>query len=563
MLYAAALGLLLTAPELPLPTPEQLAWQRLELTMFVHFGVNTFTDREWGDGKEDEAVFNPTELDCHQWVAAAKDAGFKLVILTAKHHDGFCLWPSKFTEHSVKRSPWKDGQGDVVREFSDACRAAGIKVGLYLSPWDRNNPSYGTDAYNDYFVNQLTELLTDYGTIDEVWFDGANGEGPNGKKQVYDWPRYYATIRELMPRALIAIAGPDIRWVGNESGVAKIGEASARDGKWRPAECDVSIRPGWFYHPAEDTKVKSLDHLMSIYFQSVGRNSVLLLNVPPDRRGRFADPDVARLAEFGQAVRALHAGRLPATGADPALLDDDPDSSWSPAADATTATIELTLPAQAFNVVGVQEAIATGERVTRYHIDAERDGTWETIARGTTIGHRNLHPVSQQQATRLRLVIEAAHATPRISTFAAYLAPVVPAPRQLSLTTNKPCRVSNVHGQGTTYGGDRAVDGDQNTRWATSDETRACWLEVDLERPETFDKVAISELEPRITKFEVQYRMTADEPWQVALAGEQVGKQYSQSFAAVTGRYVRLSILEATFAPTIWEFEVLPPTNAK
>ncbi len=379
-MLCAALSLLLAAPDLPVPTPEQLAWQRLELTMFVHFGVNTFTDREWGDGKEDEAVFKPTDLDCNQWVAAAKDAGFKLVILTAKHHDGFCLWPSKFTAHSVRRSPWQAGQGDVVKKFTEACRAAGLKVGLYLSPWDRNHPAYGTDAYNDTFVNQLTELLTNYGTIDEVWFDGANGEGPNGKKQVYDWPRYYATIRQLMPRALIAIAGPDILWVGNESGVAKIGEASARDGQWRPAECDVSIRPGWFYHPAEDTKVKSLDHLMSIYFQSVGRNSVLLLNVPPDRRGRFADPDVARMKEFGEAVRALHAGRLLATGVDPALLDNDPDSFWSPPGDATTATIELALPAQPFNVVGVQEAIATGERVSRYRIDAERDGAWETIA---------------------------------------------------------------------------------------------------------------------------------------------------------------------------------------
>ena len=556
MLMTAALGLLLTAPDLPVPTPEQLAWQRLELTMFVHFGVNTFTDREWGHGDEDEAVFNPTDLDCNQWVAAARDAGFKLIILTAKHHDGFCLWPSKYTEHSVRSSPWRGGQGDVVREFTDACRAAGIKVGLYLSPWDRNNPAYGTEGYNDHFVNQLTELLTNYGTIDEVWFDGANGEGPNGKKQVYAWDRFYATIRELMPHALIAIAGPDIRWVGNESGVAKIGEASARDGKWRPAECDVSIRPGWFYHAAEDTKVKSLDHLINIYFQSVGRNSVLLLNVPPDRRGRFADPDVARLHELGEAIRAIQSGRLPATSPEVAVLDDDPETTWSPEGDALTGTIELTLAAQPFNVVGVQEAIAQGERVQKYRIDASHDGAWETIARGTTIGHRNLHPVKEQQATRLRLVIEASRATPLITTFAAYHAPIVPAPRLLSLTTNKPAKVSNVHGQGTTYGGDRAVDGDQNTRWATSDETRACWLEVDLEQPETFDKVAISELEPRIIKFDVQYRMTPDEEWRVALAGEQAGKQYTNSFPAVTGRYVRLNILEATFAPTIWEFEV-------
>lgn len=561
MVSSMTVGWLLAAPALPVPTPQQLAWQRLELTMFVHFGVNTFTDREWGDGQEDEALFNPTDLDCRQWVQAAQAAGFKLIILTAKHHDGFCLWPSQQTTHTVARSPWREGQGDVVREFTTACREAGIKVGLYLSPWDRHSPVYGSPAYNDFFVAQLDELLSNYGPIDEVWFDGANGEGPNGKRQEYDWPRYFAFIRERMPEALIAIMGPDIRWVGNESGMARLGEASTRDGAWRPAECDVSIRPGWFYHAAEDDKVKSLDHLMRIYFQSVGRNSVLLLNVPPDRRGRFADPDVARLREFGEAVRGLAAGRLPAEG-EAALLDGDPDSFWSPADDALPATVELALPDTPFNGVGVQEAIAGGERVQRYRLEVWREGAWEMVARGTTIGHRNLHVVPEQTAARLRLVIEEAAARPRISGLTAWRAPVVPPPARWSLTTHHPAKASNVHGQGTTYGGDRAVDGDPNTRWATSDETRACWLEVDLEAPQTFDTVALRELEPRITRFAIEYRLTPEAPWETALAGTTAGRDYRQPFPAVTGRYVRLNIQEATFAPTLWEFELFGPEGA-
>ena len=224
------------------PHPRQVAWQQLELTAFIHFGVNTFTDREWGTGKEDPKVFNPTALDCRQWAKALKDAGFKLAILTAKHHDGFCLWPSKLTNHTVAASLWKDGKGDVCREFAEACRAEGIKVGFYLSPWDRHEPSYGTDAYNDFFVGQLNELFDNYGPIDEIWFDGACGEGPNGKKQVYDWSRYYATIRERNPDCVIAVSGPDVRWVGNESGLA-------RDSEWSviPAEAvnNEAVRDGF------------------------------------------------------------------------------------------------------------------------------------------------------------------------------------------------------------------------------------------------------------------------------------------------------------------------------
>src|SRR5438552_17277639 len=326
--------------------------------MFFHFGMNTFTDREWGDGSEDPRTFNPTELDARQWAAVAKDAGFKYLILTAKHHDGFCLWPSRYTEHSVKNSPWRGGKGDVVRELSNACREAGLKFGFYLSPWDRHEPTYGdSPAYNQHFKNQLVELLTQYGEVAEVWFDGANGEGPNGRRQEYDWAGFYKMIREHQPRAIIATCGPDVRWVGNEEGLAPETEwcvqpadpvyhAGRHGPVWWPAECDVSIRPGWFWHAAEDAKVKTLDQLVEIYFRSVGHNSVLLLNVPPDRRGLIAAPDVERLREF-QAHRqrafavdlargkpAMASSSRP--GAEPkSAVDGNPGTFWSPEGNGT------------------------------------------------------------------------------------------------------------------------------------------------------------------------------------------------------------------------------------
>ena len=303
----------------------------MELTAFLHFGINTFTDREWGDGTEDPKLFNPTNLDADQWVRTLKEAGFQMVILTAKHHDGFCLWPSRYTTHSVASSNWKDGKGDVVREVRDACTKYGMKFGVYLSPWDRNAPCYGdSPKYNQYFIDQLTELLTNYGEVHEVWFDGANGEGPNGKKQEYDWDRFYETIQRLQPKAVMAIMGDDVRWVGNEKGWSATvltpgiyGRSEANNGQlgisnmsadlgsramlekaselfWYPSEVDVSIRPGWFYHTYEDSKVKSVKQLMDIYCQSVGYNSVLLLNIPPDREGRINAADAQRLKEFAE-----------------------------------------------------------------------------------------------------------------------------------------------------------------------------------------------------------------------------------------------------------------------
>ena len=408
----------------PRPTPAQLQWQRDEFALFLHFGVNTFTDREWGEGTENPAIFAPSALDAGQWVRAARDAGARTVILTAKHHDGFCLWPTKTTTHSVASSPWRDGKGDVVRELADACKAAGLRLGLYCSPWDRNHPAYGdSPRYNDVYVTQLTELLTQYGTIAEVWFDGANGEGPNGKKQVYDWPLIWGTVRRLQPNAVMfSDAGPDVRWIGNESGSAgdpnwstvnpSIVTAPGVDGPeiirslqhgdrdgtvWRPGETDVSIRPGWFYHAAEDAKVKSVDKLMEIWFSSVGRNSKLLLNVPPNRAGRTADADVARLREFKAARDARFAREL-ATG------------GWSWRVDErrrVEGVAQLKAPAS-IAVVRLGEDIANGQQVASYRVEGDSgDGVWRTLSKGETIGYCKLDLVNESASVvRVRLVID-------------------------------------------------------------------------------------------------------------------------------------------------------------
>lgn len=415
------------------PSPQQLAWQRRERALFVHFGVNTFTGREWGDGTEDPHLFSPANLDARQWVRAAKSAGFASLVLTAKHHDGFCLWPSALTDHSVKASPWKNGAGDVVREFTDACRSEGLGAGLYLSPWDRHEPSYGDNArYNDYYQGQLTELLTHYGPLTEVWFDGANGEGPNGKRQQYDWPRVHATVRRLQPNALMfSDAGPDIRWMGNEAGTAGDPNWCAMDPAavpypgadgpqivgalqhgdphgtvWRPGEADVSIRPGWFWRESENAQVRSADNLEALYFSSVGRNSNLLLNVPPTTNGTLDGRDVRALAEFGERIARLYANDLaagaqasssaPASRAHRAAMaiDPDPDSYFMPQRATVEATLVLRFDAPVtFDVVSLQEAIAEGQCIEEHDVQARVDGTIRPIVSGTTIGHRRLHRV--------------------------------------------------------------------------------------------------------------------------------------------------------------------------
>ena len=308
--------------ENPVPTKQQLAWHEMEFYLFTHFGPNTFTDKEWGEGTEPEDIFNPGNLDCRQWCRIAKAAGAKGIIITAKHHDGFCLWPSKYSTHTVRESKWKNGKGDVLKELSRACREYGLKFGVYISPWDRNHPKYGTSAYNDVFVNMMKELFTNYGPVWELWWDGANGEGPNGKRQVYDWDRFKKTVHQLSPNTVVfSDVGPDIRWCGNEKGIAgetnwnlldtvgfapgagappvdTLNHGNLNGKNWIPAECDVSIRPGWFYHKEEDEKVKTPEELFQLYLKSVGRGANLLLNVPPDRSGRITEKDSIALVGF-------------------------------------------------------------------------------------------------------------------------------------------------------------------------------------------------------------------------------------------------------------------------
>lgn len=416
-------------PARPRPSPAQLRWQREELAMFVHFGVNTFTDREWGDGREDPAIFAPAALDARQWARAARAGGFRAMLLTAKHHDGFCLWPSATTTHTVARSPWRGGQGDVVREFVDACRAEGLRPGLYLSPWDRNHPAYGdSPRYNDVYAAQLTELLTRYGPLAEVWFDGANGEGPDGRRQRYDWPRVFGLVRRLQPDAVVfSDAGPDVRWCGNERGQAGdpnwstvdpdavpfpgatgpgIGPALQHGDPagtvWRPAEADVSIRPGWFHHPAEDARVRTVDDLVGLYLSSVGRNAKLLLNVPPTRDGLLHATDVARLAGFRDRLTALLGDDL-ARGARPSWRRTGPRSA--------AATLDLGRTVTA-GIARLAEDVAAGQAVARYTLLGQGDGAWRVLARGTTIGHARLHRFEPATLRRVRLVVEDAVAPP-------------------------------------------------------------------------------------------------------------------------------------------------------
>lgn len=429
------------------PTPQQLEWQQMELTAFLHFGINTFTGREWGDGKENPALFNPTDFDAEQWVRSLKEAGFKMAILTAKHHDGFCLWPTKTTGHSVAASPWKDGKGDVVRELRDACDKYGIKFGVYLSPWDRNASCYGdSPKYNEFFIEQLTELLTNYGEVHEVWFDGANGEGPNGKKQEYDWTAILSTIRRLQPRAVTAIMGDDVRWVGNERGLGRETEWSAtvltpgtyarceeqnkalgvkatskdlggrdmlvnaKELFWYPSEVDVSIRPGWFYHQQEDNQVKSLKHLTDIYFKSVGYNSVLLLNIPPDQRGRISDADVNRLKEFADYRKEIFTDNRVKGGL----------KAWT-ARPGDTRVYQLK-PKSEINVVMLREDISKGQRMEAFIVEALTADGWKEIAKGTTVGYKRLIRIPAVEARQLRVKVDACRLAANISEVAAYYA---------------------------------------------------------------------------------------------------------------------------------------------
>lgn len=473
------------------PTPQQLEWQRMELTAFLHFGVNTFTGREWGDGTEDPAIFNPTSLDCEQWVRTLKESGFKMAIITAKHHDGFCLWPTKTTRHSVASSSWKGGKGDVVRELRDACKKYGIKFGVYLSPWDRNASCYGdSPAYNQFFIEQLTELLTNYGEVHEVWFDGANGEGPNGKKQIYDWDAILKTIRRLQPKAVTAIMGDDVRWVGNEKGIGRETEWSAtaltpgiypRSGEqnkelgifgkakdlggrdivaratelfWYPSEVDVSIRPGWFYHADQDKQVKSLNHLTDIYFKSVGYNSVLLLNIPPDLRGLINENDVQRLKEFSSYLKKTFARNYVLKG----------NEAWH----GTSGTVrQYDIQKDALvNAFMIQEDISKGQRVESFLVEAYKDGSWIHMAEGTTVGYKRLVRFSDTRPERIRVTIRSARGVANVAAVGLFYAEPL-------ADKNEEVQLSDVPVDGwQVVGGNadsrKAIDGDRKTVWRAS-----------------------------------------------------------------------------------------------
>ena len=431
------------------PSQRQFEWQEMEFIAFTHFGMNTFSNREWGEGTDAPALFNPYDLDADQWARVIHDAGMKMIILTARHHDGFCLWPSRWTDYSVLKSNWRNGKGDVVKEVSDACHKYGLKFGIYLSPWDRHEPFYGNSPrYNEFFRNQLRELLTNYGKISEVWFDGACGEGANGKKQVYDWPSYYHVIRDLQPDAVIAIMGPDVRWVGTESGTGRETEWSvlpdvvgntdsiaassqqipmdsafiprnfmdqdlggrdkimkANNLFWYPAETDVSIRPGWFYHPEEDSLVKSPERLVDIYFSSVGMNSVLLLNIPPNKHGRIQDQDVKSLAGMRKILDETFRNDL--------VLAAGSRSSKN------AYEYSLGFP-QRFNVALLQEEITQGQRIEKFRIEYLDGKEWKVCASGTTVGYKRLLRFKEVSATEIRLVIESSRGTAIIKSFGVY-----------------------------------------------------------------------------------------------------------------------------------------------
>lgn len=418
------------------PTPEQLAWQDMELGMFCHFGTNTFTDREWGDGTASPEVFNPEQFNPHQWAAAAREAGFKYLILTAKHHDGFCLWPTQQTDYCVRKSKWRDGKGDVVKEVAEACREAGLKLGLYLSPWDRHEPRYAdNEAYDRFYMAQMTELLTNYGDILEFWCDGAGGQG-----HVYNWIAYRQTLNRLQPRCLLAIAGiPDIKWVGNEDGFApdplwNVVDVGGKD-YWWPAECDARIRQNWFWHPKDANTLKSVEYLLKMYHGSVGRGAGLLLNVAPDDRGLLPEQDVQRLREFRQALDSIYGTDLAAgksvtvssaQSGQPAsaVVDGDAATYWLAAADNPQAWIEIDLgQPTTFDRVVSMEAIQRGQRIRKYAIDLWDGTDWHRLHEGTSIGHKKIDLLPKPvTGGKVRLVFEATTG-PGLRSVGVYLAP--------------------------------------------------------------------------------------------------------------------------------------------
>lgn len=442
-------------PGLAKPSKAQLVWHNMEFYLFMHFGPNTFTDLEWGHGNEKEEIFNPEKLDCEQWCRIAKASGAKGIIITAKHHDGFCLWPSKYSKHTVRESKWKNGKGDVLKELSSACKKHGLKFGVYISPWDRNHPDYGTGKYNDVFVNMMKELFTNYGPIWELWWDGANGEGPNGKKQVYDWKRFKETVRKLSPSTLIfSDVGPDIRWVGNENGIAgktnwnyldtdgfepglnaphvdTLNTGNATGKYWIPAECDVSIRPGWFYHKAEDDKVKTPEQLFQLYLKSVGRGANLLLNVPPDGNGLITPIDSSALVGFKKLMDESFKNNL-ARKAKIYLIKEDEIKiaemisdgkikTYLPVANNSIDFINLKFPSlQKINCLVIKESIDSGQKVGSFFFQLRSQNELKSFQQ-TTIGNKLIVTFPAMLANNIFIHFLHALGDIKISEIEAYL----------------------------------------------------------------------------------------------------------------------------------------------
>ena len=469
----------------PVPNENQMRWQEMEYYAFLHFSINTFTDQEWGTGDESASLFNPKELDTRQWARVCKEAGMKGIILTVKHHCGFCLWPSKYTEFSVKNSPWKDGKGDVVRELADACKEYGLKLGVYLSPWDRNHADYGKPEYITYFRNQLTELLTNYGPIFEVWFDGANGGsgyygGANetrriDRKTYYDWSNTYALIRKLQPNIVIWNDGGDrgdLRWVGTEAGYVGETNWSLLNAKgdvtndmlrfglengdsWVPGEVNTSIRPGWFYHTYEDRRVKTLPQLLNIFYSSAGRNGTLLLNFPIDTRGLIHENDAKASKDLAAAVKETFAVNLAEKAKVTAsnirgnskdfgpekVTDGNKETYWATDDGTTSASLTINFPKPiTFNRFLVQEYIRLGQRVKAFTVEAFVDGTWKEVAKATTIGYKRILRFPGVKATQVRFTITDSKSCPVISNLGIYNAPLIlSAP---AVVRNKPGEIS-------------------------------------------------------------------------------------------------------------------------
>ncbi len=455
-------------PVLPVPTDRQLAWHEMEQYAFVHFTTNTFTDKEWGFGDESESVFNPTAMDVTQWTKTIKAAGLKGLVLTCKHHDGFCLWPSKYTEHSVKNSPYKNGKGNVVDEVEKACRADALKFGVYLSPWDRNRADYGSPSYVEYYRNQLKELFTAHSPVFEMWFDGANGGdgyygGAKEKRKIdgktyYDWPTTLKLVRGMEPNVIFfSDAGPDIRWCGNErgfvnetnwntitadslyagkSGIQELLNTGTENGtSWIPAEVDVSIRPGWFYHAKEDSQVKTPEQLFDIYLSSVGRGANLILNIPPDRRGLISEVDVAslqgwkklinerfktNLAQNKPVIASSVRGNSPEFSAKN-ITDGNKETYWATNDQEKSGSVEIDLGKnRLISYVLLQEYIKLGQRVKKFSVEVEKNGKWQEVASGTTIGYKRILRINPVEAQKTRIVIKDSKACPVISNVEIY-----------------------------------------------------------------------------------------------------------------------------------------------